>query len=99
MHDNGTSNGGAGATLGNSWQVLGGRYYNNRQEGIGGAGTNAVINGITVGSREHFESMTRAIEANGIKPVIDQRFPLAETRAAFESMKPGSHFGKIVVTM
>jgi NADPH:quinone reductase-like Zn-dependent oxidoreductase len=61
--------------------------------------TNAVINGITVGSREHFESMTRAIEANGIKPVIDQRFPLAETRAAFESMKAGSHFGKIVVTM
>jgi NADPH:quinone reductase-like Zn-dependent oxidoreductase len=61
--------------------------------------TNAVINGITVGSREHFESMTRAIEANGIKPVIDQRFPLAEARAAFESMKAGSHFGKIVVTM
>ena len=45
MHDNGTSNGGAGATLGNSWLVLGGRYYNNRQEGIGGAGTSAVING------------------------------------------------------
>ncbi len=61
--------------------------------------TNAVINGITVGSREHFESMTRAIEANGIKPVIDQRFPLGEARGAFESMKAGSHFGKIVVTM
>jgi NADPH:quinone reductase-like Zn-dependent oxidoreductase len=61
--------------------------------------TNAVINGITVGSREHFKSMTRAIEANGIKPVIDQRFPLGEARAAFESMKAGSHFGKIVVTM
>ena len=45
VHDNGTSAGGAGATLGNSWQVLGGRYYNNRQEGIGGAGTSAVING------------------------------------------------------
>ncbi len=59
--------------------------------------TNAVINGITVGSREQFESMTRAIEANGIRPVIDQRFPLSETRAAFESMKAGSHFGKIVI--
>ncbi len=61
--------------------------------------TNAVINGITVGSREHFESMTRAIEANRIRPVIDQRFPLAHAREAFESMKAGSHFGKIVVTM
>jgi NADPH:quinone reductase-like Zn-dependent oxidoreductase len=59
--------------------------------------SNAVINGITVGSREQFESMTRAIEANGIRPVIDQRFPLTETRAAFESMKAGSHFGKIVI--
>jgi NADPH:quinone reductase-like Zn-dependent oxidoreductase len=36
-------------------------------------GSNAVVRGVTVGSREHFESMTRAIEANGIKPVMDQR--------------------------
>jgi NADPH:quinone reductase-like Zn-dependent oxidoreductase len=62
-------------------------------------GANALIHGVTVGSRDHFESMTRAIEANGIKPVIDRRFPLEETRAAFECMKAGAHFGKIVVTM
>jgi NADPH:quinone reductase-like Zn-dependent oxidoreductase len=60
---------------------------------------NVFINGITVGSREHFESMTRAIEATGIKPVIDKRFPLAEIRDAFECMKAGAHFGKIVVTL
>ena len=61
--------------------------------------TNATIHGITVGSREQFESMTRAIEAMGIKPVIDKRFPLAEMRDAFECMKAGAHFGKIVVTV
>jgi NADPH:quinone reductase-like Zn-dependent oxidoreductase len=61
-------------------------------------GSNAFIHGVTVGSREHFESMTRAIEANGIKPVIDKRFSLDESRAAFESMQAGAHFGKIVIT-
>ena len=61
--------------------------------------TNATIHGITVGSHEQFESMTRAIEAMGIKPVIDKRFPLAEMRDAFECMKAGAHFGKIVVTV
>lgn len=61
-------------------------------------GSNAFIHGVTVGSREHFESMTRAIEANGIKPVIDKRFPLNQAREAFEAMKAGSHFGKIVLT-
>jgi len=61
--------------------------------------TNATIHGITVGSHEQFESMTRAIEAMGIKPVIDKRFPLADVRDAFECMKAGAHFGKIVVTV
>jgi len=61
--------------------------------------SNSHIHGVTVGSREQFESMTRAIEATGIRPVIDKRFPLAESRAAFECMKSGAHFGKIVMTM
>jgi NADPH:quinone reductase-like Zn-dependent oxidoreductase len=61
--------------------------------------SNAFIHGISVGSRDHFESMTRAIEATGIKPVIDRRFSLDEARDAFECMKAGAHFGKIVVTV
>jgi NADPH:quinone reductase-like Zn-dependent oxidoreductase len=60
---------------------------------------NMFIHGITVGSRENFESMTRAIEATGIKPVIDKRFALADIRDAFACMKAGAHFGKIVVTV
>ena len=60
---------------------------------------NVFVHGVTVGSREQFESMTRALEATGIRPVIDRRFPLAEIRAAFECMKAGAHFGKIVVTV
>ena len=62
-------------------------------------GANAFIHGVTVGSREHFESMTRAIEANGLRPVIDRRFSLDEARDAFETMKAGAHFGKIALTV
>lgn len=60
-------------------------------------GTNAKIQGITVGSRDHFEDMCRAIAVNGIEPVVDKTFPFDDARAAFDLMESGGHFGKIVV--
>jgi NADPH:quinone reductase-like Zn-dependent oxidoreductase len=56
---------------------------------------NAVINGITVGSRAHQEDMIAAIDANGIEPVIDRSFPLAEIADAFRHQESQKHFGKI----
>ncbi len=53
--------------------------------------------GITVGTRREQLDMIRAINANGIKPVIDKHFPLAELAAAFRHQESGAHFGKIVV--
>jgi NADPH:quinone reductase-like Zn-dependent oxidoreductase len=44
-----------------------------------------------------FEGMNRAIEANGLKPVIDRVFPFAEAKAAYRHLKSQSHFGKIVI--
>jgi len=32
---------------------------------------------------------------NGLQPVIDRSFPLAEIAAAFESYQSQSHFGKL----
>jgi NADPH:quinone reductase-like Zn-dependent oxidoreductase len=55
------------------------------------------VQGILVGDRESFEAMNRAIALHGLRPVIDRVFPLEETRAAFEHMAAGNHFGKIVV--
>jgi NADPH:quinone reductase-like Zn-dependent oxidoreductase len=56
------------------------------------------LQGIMVGSRAMFEAMNRAVEANGIKPVIDARsFSFAETREALGYMEKGGHFGKIVI--
>jgi NADPH:quinone reductase-like Zn-dependent oxidoreductase len=53
--------------------------------------------GITVGTRREQMDMVRAVEANGIRPVIDRSFPLPELGAAFRHQESGAHFGKIVV--
>jgi NADPH:quinone reductase-like Zn-dependent oxidoreductase len=53
--------------------------------------------GITVGTRREQLDMVRAIDANGLKPVIDRHFPLAELGAAFRHQESGTHFGKICV--
>ena len=57
------------------------------------------LQGIFVGSRRMFEEMNRAITVNRLKPVIDKTFAFAQAREALESMKTGSHFGKIVITI
>lgn len=43
------------------------------------------VRGVYVGSRLQFEEMNRAIEANDIKPVVDEKvFKLEETREAYQ---------------
>ena len=53
--------------------------------------------GITVGARQHQQDMIRAIDANGIRPVLDKSFPLDKLADAFRRQESGQHFGKIVV--
>ncbi len=53
--------------------------------------------GITVGTRREQQDMVKAVEANGIRPVIDRHFPLDQLGAAFRHQESGAHFGKIVV--
>jgi NADPH:quinone reductase-like Zn-dependent oxidoreductase len=59
----------------------------------------ANVQGISVGSTQMFEAMNRAIEANGIKPVIDKVFPFTEAKAAYQHLASGAHFGKIVIAV
>ncbi len=56
---------------------------------------NAVISGITVGSRAHQMDMVRAINTTGIEPVIDRSFRLEELGEAFRFQESQGHFGKI----
>lgn len=55
------------------------------------------VQGLTVGSRQQQLDMIDAINVNGIKPVIDRHFPLAQLADAFRHQASGSHFGKIVI--
>jgi NADPH:quinone reductase-like Zn-dependent oxidoreductase len=57
----------------------------------------ATVRGIPVGSRESFEAMNRAIEANSMRPVIDKVFPWTDAVAAIRYMQEGRHFGKIIL--
>ncbi len=58
---------------------------------------NLLVRGLYVGHKQMFEAMNRAIEANGLKPVIDKVFPFADAKAAYRHMKGQGHFGKIVI--
>jgi NADPH:quinone reductase-like Zn-dependent oxidoreductase len=60
---------------------------------------NLRLDGITVGSRDEQNDMIRAIEANNLKPVISDSFPLDDLKAAFEHQAAQKHFGKITVTL
>jgi NADPH:quinone reductase-like Zn-dependent oxidoreductase len=60
-------------------------------------GNSAKLQGLSVGSRDMFEAMCRAIDQHRIRPVVDKTFPWTEARAAFEAMAGGAHFGKIVL--
>ena len=73
----------------------------------GGAGTvpltpvlmqNLRVQGIFVGHRQGFEALNRALTLHGVRPVVDRVFPFAEARAAFEYLKSGAHFGKVVIS-
>jgi len=57
------------------------------------------LQGITVGSRRDQLDMVAAIDANGIRPVIDRSFPLEDLSAAFRHQESAKHFGKIVVAI
>jgi NADPH:quinone reductase-like Zn-dependent oxidoreductase len=60
-------------------------------------GNAAKLVGVSVGSRAMFEDMCRALDLHRIHPVVDKVYPWTEARAAFEAMRDGQHFGKIVL--
>lgn len=56
----------------------------------------ASLHGVFVGSRAMLEELGRAVQANGIKPVIDRTFDFDSVHAAFDYQKRGA-FGKVVI--
>jgi NADPH:quinone reductase-like Zn-dependent oxidoreductase len=55
------------------------------------------LQGITVGHRDGFEAMTRAIAQHRLKPVVDRVFAFEELKEAMAYLKSGAHFGKVCI--
>lgn len=53
--------------------------------------------GSTMGTAREFEAALSCYEANRLRPVIDQVFPLSEASAAHRRMEEGGQCGKIVL--
>ena len=59
----------------------------------------AMVRGIFVGAREHFDGLMKAIVVNKLHPVVDRTFPFDAAPEAYKYMKSAQHFGKIVITI
>lgn len=58
----------------------------------------ATVRGLFVGSRVQMEQMNAAIEANNIKPIVDQKvFTLEQLKDAYKYMWEANHFGKLTI--
>lgn len=55
------------------------------------------VHGVYVGSARMFASLTRALTATRLTPVVDRVFPFEDARAAYEYLAAGRHFGKVVI--
>ncbi len=58
---------------------------------------NVRLQGVTVGSRDMHERMVDFIEKNRITPVISSEMDFSNSREAFDLIKEGRQFGKIVI--
>jgi D-arabinose 1-dehydrogenase-like Zn-dependent alcohol dehydrogenase len=55
------------------------------------------IMGTTMGSDQDFEQMLELVTSRQIRPIVDGVFSLENAVQAFDRMKAGAQFGKIVL--
>ena len=56
------------------------------------------IHGISVGSRDDFEAMNRAITLHRLRPVLDRKFQFPDIQNALQYLQKGAHVGKVIIT-
>jgi len=57
------------------------------------------LQGLIVGNRTQQQEMVKAIDANGMRPIVDKVFPLENIVDAFRYQETNKHFGKICLEM
>ena len=57
----------------------------------------AMVRGIFVGAREHFDGLMKAVAVNKLHPVVDKTFDFEAAPDAYKYLKSAQHFGKVVI--
>ena len=57
------------------------------------------LQGNSVGNATELAQLVKAIEINNLKPVIDRIYPIEKAQEAFNLLKSGEAFGKIVISI
>jgi NADPH:quinone reductase-like Zn-dependent oxidoreductase len=60
---------------------------------------NAAVNGICVGSIEHYANLNRFLAKHRIHPVIDTDFSFGDAGLAYDKLRSAGHFGKITISV
>jgi len=60
---------------------------------------NLRLQGVTVGSRDDFAAMVRAIAHHALRPVVDRTFPFEDAPQAFGYLEQQRHFGKVCIAV
>ncbi len=55
------------------------------------------LQGVSVGHRDSFEAMLRALDAHRIRPALDRVFPFEALKDALAHLRSGAHFGKVCI--
>lgn len=56
------------------------------------------LQGVTVGHRDGFEAMIRAVDQHKLTPIVDRIFAFEELKQAMVYLKSGVQFGKVCIT-
>ncbi len=55
--------------------------------------------GSTMGTKQELQQVVRMLAATGVRPVVDEVFPIDEAATAFQRLADGDVFGKLVLTV
>ena len=55
------------------------------------------LQGVTVGHRDGFEAMLRAMAQHELRPVLGDTFAFEDLKPAMEHLRRGGHFGKTLI--
>lgn len=59
----------------------------------------ATVRAVAVGSRAQFLAMSRAIDVNRLRPVVDRVFPFEDAPDAYRYCASGKALGKVVIEL